>query len=643
MRKNCIKLMFLSIVALLFSCAEKEKPKLDIAHYFSLATSPESIYPSAEQIALLEEIVPKENYTPVPPITDRSYWDKIAASEEGKKQLEDARSKFDVEPEIPISDEIYRRANKEGNRGIYKPRYYNTMARLESYLLAECIENKGEYLPRIETYCNAILSMKSWLHPNHDDRDNGVLEGRRLHIDLSARKFGLLLSLVDVTLGDKLSPTLRKEIDQQLERRIMNCYLTSCKGENEDNNWIRKTNNWNSVCNSGVIFTFIVKNQDRAERIEAIGSMLNCMKYYVSGFGQDGYCSEGTGYWNYGFGHYLYIAEIIYDYTDGAIDLYKFDDPEKMKNVAFFPITYVVQNDMYTPFSDGVTSVSKGGDNYGYLASAKHYGTPKPDYFLPDEAVFTIIGWRDVPGYTVAATEKPELPAVTYFDDMGIVISRGDQSTPLSISIKAGHNAENHNHGDVGSYAIFLGNDIMSGDIGAPGYVAGAFDADHPVRGSWGHPVPYINSTIQPVGIERKGVVTKTDFTDGRDYVEIDLKAAYDEPALQTLTRTMTNDKSANGQITITDSFTSSEPITYASVITVCYDYKIEGNTLYIDSGDHKMKAEITANGGAFEIKDEPIAKAQNLRIRKDAYRISINYKEPIASGDVKVVYTPLN
>ena len=60
------------------------------------------------------------------------------------------------------------------------------------------------------------------------------------------------------------------------------------------------------------------------------------MNHYLSGFGEDGYCSEGLGYWGYGFGHYLYLAQILYDFTEGRIDLFAFNNAEKMKNVGTF-------------------------------------------------------------------------------------------------------------------------------------------------------------------------------------------------------------------------------------------------------------------------------------------------------------------
>ena len=35
----------------------------------------------------------------------------------------------------------------------------------------------------------------------------------------------------------------------------------------------------------------------------------------------DGYCSEGAAYWNYGFGHYLYMSAMIYLATSRRLNL----------------------------------------------------------------------------------------------------------------------------------------------------------------------------------------------------------------------------------------------------------------------------------------------------------------------------------
>lgn len=635
-------LSILALAVVMVGCAQQEK--FTIESYLALSQEGQ-IYPTAEQIALLDKVIPEGNYTPFEKAENREFWDAFAQSPNGEQALRTAYGLLELEPEVPISDETYRRANLEGNRGIYKPRYYRTMDRLEYFLLAECMLNDGTFIPQIETYSRAILAMKSWVHPNHDDKDNGVLEGRRYHIDLSARKFSFVLALVDVILGDKIDSQLSDDINEQIQRRVINTYLESCQEDTlrpENNNWIRNTNNWNSVCTSGTILTSLISEPNRDRRVAAIGSALNSMAIYMAGFGADGYCSEGVGYWNYGFGHYLFLAEILHEYTDGAIDLFAFDNPEKMVKVANFPEKFEIQNGFFAAFSDGSTFVTKGGDNFAYLMAAREYGSRKPTYFRGDESVQNMIGWRaDSAEYIDESGVPAPLPAYTYFDAQGIIISRGNQADKFSVAIKAGHNGENHNHCDVGSYNILLESDFIAGDIGAPSYVAGAFHPDNPARSSWGHPVPRINNTLQSVGIDFKGEVLGSAFSEGQDSATFNLKDAYEIPALRTLERVMVNDKSGNGAITITDSFTAREDVTFGTAVMVNVDYKIVGNDIILTSDNYKVKVEITAQGGKIALKDE-IVPVEKLRSGRKSYRIGVDFTEPLKSGSILVKYTPI-
>ncbi len=622
-----------------------EEEDFNITTYLQLADE-NSIYPTATQIEMLEKVLPDHTYKPSPNINDRAYWDTIATLQSGKKYLQRANSFLDKKPEVPISDEIYRRANIEGNRGIYKPRYYRTMERLEHFILAECIENKGRFIPQIKIYMRAIMDMKSWLHPNHDDDQNSNLEGKSITIDLGARKFGTDLTLALVLLGNKLPKALKKEASALVQKRITDSYLTSCKGENNLNKWIRSTSNWNSVCNSGTIFSTITNSKDTHERLVAIGCMLNSSKYYLSGFGDDGYCSEGIGYWSYGFGHYLYLAQIFHDYTNGKINMFDFDNADKMNNVGNFPENFEIQNSYYAPFADGNIVAANQNGNFTYALSAYYYGALKPDSYKFEEASEQLIAWKNPEIFTVPETKKKnELPNVTFFETSGMVISRGKQKWPFSIAIKAGHNAENHNHSDVGTYTLLLGEDFICGDIGAPSYTAGSFSPTNKARSSWGHPVPLINNILQSNGRSFEGEITVTNFSDDKDEVVLNLKSAYEVSALKTLERVMVNDKTKQGVITIRDTFSATEPIDFGTAIMTFSKYEIiNPSTLILTSVDHNLKLKVTieSDDGLLKIYSEPVP-VQHLRNGKDAVRIGINFEKPIQSGSIIIKYTPLN
>jgi hypothetical protein len=42
---------------------------------------------------------------------------------------------------------------------------------------------------------------------------------------------------------------------------------------------------------------------------------------FISGFTNDGYCREGMGYWNYGFGHYVTMGIAVRAATGGRLDI----------------------------------------------------------------------------------------------------------------------------------------------------------------------------------------------------------------------------------------------------------------------------------------------------------------------------------
>ncbi|MFB9057337.1 hypothetical protein ACFFU9_11365 [Mariniflexile ostreae] len=628
---------------LVFSCSTAKEKSLDVVEYLKHADG-ESIYPSAKQIEMLKGVMPKETYRAAPEINNRTYWDAIAVTASGQSYLDKALSLFDKEPEVPISDSIYRLANKEGNRGIYKPRYYRTMDRLEHFILAECLENNGRFVPQINTYIQAIMDMKSWLHPNHDDKNNGVLEGRRVSIDLGARKFGGVLALAESLLGASLSDTMRAEVKKQLQWRITDSYLKSCKVRDENNTWIDGTSNWNSVCTSGALLVTLTNSNNADERLAAVGSAINSMKYYISGFGADGYCSEGLGYWGYGFNHYLYIAQMLSDYTNAKINLFDFNDPEKLRKIGNFPEHFEIQKGTCAPFADGVSHTKSSGSNFAAVLSSKYYNAQKPSEIRMEEAVEQIMAWDHPELFSgEASNSNPELENQTYFDDFGMVISRGKQQVPFSIAIKAGHNQENHNHSDVGTYIIVLDEDLISGDIGAPSYRAGSFSPNNKARSSWGHPVPRINNKLQSNGRAFEGVITETLFEDTLDKVVMDIKPAYEVPELKSLTRTMVNNKSGEGLIQIDDHFVASEPVSFGIAIMTFSKYEIVNSSTIILKGKTKqVKVEVKSTGGDVAIRPEPVP-VEHLREGKDAVRIGVDFKKPLQEGQITIIYTPLN
>lgn len=638
------KLICATFVCLFTVLAAANAAPLDIRDYLQQADAG-TVYPSARQREMLSAFLPDRMFQPAPPIGDRAFWRKIAATDSGRELLREAGDNQSRAPEVPIPDGIYREASRTGNRDLYRPRYYDTMERLETFILAECIENEGRFLPRITEYLWAILAMKSWLHPNHD-KDSGALDGKYVLIDLGARRFGSDLALAQVLLGDKLPVKLRDEISAQLRWRIYNSYIEGCLAsvdstrmiQHASNAWVHGSSNWNAVCTSGSIFTILTTATDPDLRLAAVGSALNSMRHYLAGFGDDGYCSEGFGYWGYGFGAYMLLAHVLWEYSEGRIDLFAFDNPEKLRRIARFPELYQVQNGLFPVFSDSPIRFEARVGNFAKAVVAKHYGIKWPYQARQQEAVEQLIQWTAL----AAAKEDaiPPLTSVTQFEQSGIVISRGDQPVPFSIAFKMGHNAENHNHSDVGSYSLLLGDDYIAGDLGSPVYVAGAFAPDNPARSSWGHPVPRIDGHLQSNGRAFFGTIRSTEFTTSRDRIKADLRTAYEAASLIKLDRVVENARAGAGLISITDSFAATQPVKFGTALTTYASYEIaEDNAILLTTDHRRIRVEITAAGARVKITAEPVP--VRMKSGKTPTRIGIDFVEPVREGSITVRYQP--
>jgi type I restriction enzyme M protein len=85
--------------------------------------------------------------------------------------------------------------------------------------------------------------------------------------------------------------------------------------------WHVGTSNWNAVCTAGVVGAALAAVESRKDRAVYVAAAERSMEFFLSGFTDDGYCSEGMGYWNYGFGHFVMLSETLVQATGGKLDL----------------------------------------------------------------------------------------------------------------------------------------------------------------------------------------------------------------------------------------------------------------------------------------------------------------------------------
>jgi hypothetical protein len=449
--------------------------------------------------------------------------------------------------------------------------------------VAECVEGKGRFMPAIERTISQLLEQPTWTWPAHDR----TLRNLRVHnyeVDLLAADTAHDLAQALYMLGDWLRPDLRRRVLLVMNERVFDPLRKSFSGANKDNFWLHADHNWNAVCLKGTVAAALTVLPDKVDRALFAAAGEYYIQRYVSGFSPEGYTSEGPGYWNYGFSHFAVLREMLMQVTDGKLDLFA---DAKVRGMAMYGYRIEMLPNNIAAFGDASPNTRMDDFTRAYANDALNLGQAQ---HLAKVAVSGGQSGNDAPLAKAAlllfGTPRPVVgngdPDITviglhsYFDSVGVLVSRPAPGGQLAVSIKAGGNG-NHSHNDVGSYTIGLGSEQPTGDVGTTQYSAKTFSKDRytiAAINSWGHPVPVVAGTLQREADKLKPRVIATRFSDESDEISINMADAYAVPELRSLTRTLVHERSKSGVVTITDRFEFSKAASFEVALTTLGNWK---------------------------------------------------------------------
>ncbi|MFZ2654496.1 MAG: heparinase II/III family protein [Victivallales bacterium] len=577
-------------------------------------------------------------------ISDREKWNQPKDAEIFKKAVASAE-KLLKNPMPPTSDALYLDYSKTGNREHWQQVAGKRRGRIKIFTAAECIENKGRFIPALEEAIADICMERTWVMPAHDTK-LANFNGKITEIDLGSSGLANDMACAYFILGDSLSEKCRKTIEDNIDRRILVPFRNMMSGKQKMDWWINCTNNWNAVCLGNVTAIALTMVGPKQERAQYISDALKYSKFFLSGFTDDGYCSEGMGYWNYGFSHYMMLAEAILKATHGKINLF---DDSGTRNISGFHSKIEIMNGVCPAFAD-CDIMAKPSDALVKFISYK-YGNSSGEYenFSTEGGLFCmmIAAFPEETGKIQASKQEPgDYSLRTWFNNAGILICRPgkDSSCKIGAALKGGNNKEHHNHNDVGSYVIVIGKEPIILDPGAEVYTARTFSGkryESNLLNSFGHPVPVVGGQLQKTGAEAKAKILKTDFTDDSDILEMDIRSAYPVNELKSLTRTFVYSRKGDGSLIVTDEVSFSKPMSFetAAVTTGTFEKKSD-SSLIISSGEEKILVEFSSDAGKIEITSEEIKEETHRKVKP--LRIGLKLKNPVEKAKVTVKYSPL-
>lgn len=546
---------------------------------------------SDARIAAISQMLPAEPAGFGAPCSDRAAWSTVAGDFADSVQRAE---KMIASPLPAWNEDAYQLYWKTGDRRTGEAMMRAHDGQLGPLVLAECVEWKGRFLPRIEEELDAIAAQKSWVEPAHT----------RYAVDLNASGLAHTVAEALYLLGDHLPEAARQRAMEGLEQHVFAPMRRSFQGIHPDS-WIHVHSNWNAVCLDGTVSAALTILPGRDDRALFAAAAEQFSPNYLVSFKDSGYDEEGPGYWVYGFSHYEELREQLWLSTGGKIDL--FDNP-KARKAALFGFQFAMLPGVYAPFADAHFGGKPDSallaviDRIFHLGMARELEPPKVSVYDRELPVAVLAAF---PLHDELSMEGGTGPAEligprTYYDDAGVLVDRPAPGGELAITIKAGGNGP-HSHNDIGSYSIGLGRTQPLGDPGGPSfYTADTFSPrryESRLLNSYGHPVPEVDGQLQVEATTVKIVpILSSNFTPQQDSIAMDITAAYDDPNLNKLIRTMRYSRQGAGSIEIEDKFDVAAPADVVESLPTHGSWReTAANTFEVDYEGAKLRVSIEA------------------------------------------------
>ena len=441
-------------------------------------------------------------------------------------------------PVIKRSD--YRDYQRTGERDKGQAPYSEKLRETEGAALALWLGHPAADVEYLQDLLWAWCETTTWVWPAHES----------VRTDLLSTRVARVLSEILWMFEGVLEEEVAERVGEAIEERALNAVYDW----KHPALWYTKCTNWNHVCNANMITTALYRIRDAYQLAAFIHPLCRRLDYGVQGFADDGGCTEGPSYWNYGFGHFLDAALVLRQRTGGKVNLM---EDEKIKRVCRYPLAAHLQDHYFTTFADS---------SHGYL---EPFTALKINQFFKMPELYALcrrtqdgrLDIRDWQGLALYRGEKATtaLPRRDYLlPELGQVTLRNGKGTAETIlAALAGHSGVPHNHNDIGSFIVFKKGRCVLTDPGAPKYTRKTFSKDRYTLlfcRSKGHSVPLINGHEQGFGEKYLGVLSAEGLnTEGEKTVTINMTKAYQDKTLKQLERELV--LSESGVVRLADSF----------------------------------------------------------------------------------------
>lgn len=487
----------------------------------------------------------------------------------------------------PISATVSLNFVRNGDRSEHGAISFGKRIALKKLVIAESIENKGRFMEAIINGVWSICEESFWGVPAHL-WSAGLPDPNRPIVELFSAETATLLALTDYFVGPKLdsiNKQFRNRIYFETNKRVFQPMLT----DTGDYGWMNKTtpvNNWNPWIHSSLIMATLLLEEDKEKRATYIFNDIKGVDLYLNGLGDEGGCNEGPSYW-FAAGASVYdCLEFLQTATNGKLNVYQDDLIKKMASYIYkthIGDKYFVNFSDADPqfFPDGLMIFRFGKAvndpyliNMGLWAYQKYHNLAyanlhSNDDFHRPRYIQNLLTVKSLPNDKVAFKPINDV----WINDVQELTARS--SNGFYLATHGGHNAESHNHNDVGDFIVYADNEPIIIDAGRGNYTAKTFSPQRYelwFTQSEHHNLPIINGYGQLAGRKYESENVKPFVSKKQASLSLNIAKAYNPLAgIKFWNRTIALNRVSN-QIEIKDEYTMNKDLnSYQQVfMTVC-------------------------------------------------------------------------
>lgn len=500
----------------------------------------------AQQINLAQSLVKNFSDLNFPTYKSRDFWDNLPV-EIRQQYIQEAEEYLNFNWPVVKATE-YLEIIRSGERN--QDAYAAPRAALMALVMGELTEGKGRFTDQI---VNGVwyYSEQTWwgwsAHLTAQKAPHGLPDADEPVIDLGVGEISNILSWTWFLFKDefdKIHPLISKRLKDEIMKKAVIPYY-----ERNDFWWqgldgSRDVNNWNPWTNHNMLTAILILEDDRDKKVAGVSKVVESLDQFINIYPEDGGCDEGPSYWGRAGASLYQCLDLLKRATNDKFDVYS--NP-LIQNMGSYIYKAYINYPYFINFADA--DATTGGRpqiiySYGkdikdpvmqkfgaFLAKKQDWGKEAPGGKV-DEQVMQLMHLKEIENADaedalISDFWLPQLQAAGARDKAGT-------SDGFFFAAKGGHNAESHNHNDLGTCVMYFNGKPCLVDVGRETYTAKTFSSRRYeiwTMQSQYHNLPKINGVDQKEG--RNFVATNSTFTaDAKKAVfSTDISKAYPEAA----------------------------------------------------------------------------------------------------------------